>query len=219
MGKIKSSSLGSFIGKIGNVVTWITRGMNIVRIYTDSVANPRTNKQQVVRTRFKTLSKLGTEFADAIELGFSYRAKQRRNFPQNNFMSGNWNAVSASSPDDVTVNYPDIIIAAGPLEEVVFGQVDWGAAEHLTITAEYTDNSGLPRTDENDDIYIFAYVPMLGQGLLSTPSSRSTGEVSISVPAGWSGMTAHLWGFAVGQGSQTYGKVSDSTYIGHSEIS
>lgn len=218
MGKIKSSSLGSFSGKIGNVVTYVTRGKNIVRIYTDNVANPQTNKQKLVRARFAALGKLSGDFLSAIELGYSYRAKQHRNFPLNNFFTANWDAVSASSPDDVTIDYSSLTVADGPIGKVAFGNVDWGAQEHLTIVAEFTDNTGAPHTDANDDVYIFAYVPELGQGLISSASTRSTGSVSIVAPAAWNGMTAHLWGFAVGQGDETAGKVSDSSYIGHDEI-
>ena len=218
MGKIKSSSLGSFIGKIGNVVTYITRGKNFVRIYTDTVANPRTNKQKLVRARFAALTKLGGDFLSAIELGYSYRAKQRRNFPLNNFFTANWDAVSASSPDDVTIDFSSLQVAVGSLGEVAFGNVDWGAQEHLTIAAEFTDNTGAPRTDANDEVYIFAYVPELGQGLLSSASTRSTGSVSIVAPAAWNGMTAHLWGFAVGMGEKNNGHPSDSVYIGQGEV-
>ena len=218
MAKIKSSSLGLFSGKIGNVVTYITRGKNIVRIYTDTVANPNTNKQQLVRARFAALGKLSSDFLGAIDLGFAYRAKQRRNFPANNFMMANWEAVSASSADDVTVDYASMKLAAGPLSEVEFGTPDWGAQEHLTIAVPFTDNTGAPRTDANDEVYIFAYVPELGQGVLSTASTRSTASVSITVPTSWNGMTAHLWGFTVGQGSATAGTVSDSVYIGNGEV-
>ncbi|MBR6844230.1 MAG: hypothetical protein IKM79_03915 [Bacteroidales bacterium] len=218
MGKIKASSLGMFRGKIGNVVTYITRGKNIVRIYTDTVGNPRTDKQQIVRARFSKLTKLGSDFTSALSIGFSYLAKQRRNFPGNNFITGNWEAVSASSPDEVTVNYAELKVAQGPLPEVTFGAVDWGSEEHLTIAVTFDGNVGTPRTDSDDEVYIFAYVPELGQGLLSSPAVRSAGEISLTVPAGWNGMTAHLWGFAVGKGSNNNGQVSDSAYVGHAEV-
>lgn len=218
MAKINSSSLGSFSGKIGNVVTYITRGKNFVRIYTDSVANPDTEKQAQVRARFGALAKLSSAFISAIDLGYSYRARQRRNMPANNFVTDNWDAVGASSPDDVTVNYSEMHLARGPLTGVVFGTVDWGAGEHLTVEVPFDGNTGAPRTDTADETYLFAYVPDLGQGLLSVAAMRSGDAVSLTVPASWNGMTAHLWGFTVGKGHSTYGKVSESAYLGHGEI-
>ena len=218
MAKINSSSLGSFNGKVGNVVAYTVHGKNIVRIYTDQVSNPRTVKQQLIRARFTELVKLGSDMLSAVRIGYAYRAKQRKNTPLNNFMTGNWEAVSASSPDDVTVNYSELTLAVGPLTGVAFGSADWGADEHLCISAPFNGNSGMPGADDADEVYIFAYVPELGQGLMSAASFRTAGSVTLEVPAGWNGMTAHLWGFAVGCGDTTGGLVSDSSYIGHGEI-
>lgn len=218
MAKIKSSSLGLFSGKIGNVVTYITRGKNIVRIYTDSIVNPRTDKQQEIRARFGALSKLGSSFLDAVNIGYAYRAGQRKNTPDNNFVSGNWEAVSVSAGGLVTVNYSEVVVAEGPLTGVSFGTVDWGSDEHLTIAVQFDGNVGSPRTTEDDEVYIFAYVPDLEQGLLSMASTRSTGTVSIAAPNSWNGMTAHLWGFTVGMGAKNNGRPSDSVYIGQGEV-
>ena len=218
MAKINSSSLGSFNGKVGNVVAYTVHGKNIVRIYTDQVSNPRTVKQQLIRARFTELVKLGSDMLSAVRIGYAYRAKQRKNTPLNNFMTGNWEAVSASSPDDVTVNYSELQVARGPLTGVVFGTVDWGSGEHLTVEVSFDGNADAPRTDPSDETYVFAYVPDLGQGMLSAAAMRSGDAVSLTVPASWNGMTAHLWGFTVGMGQATYGKVSESVYIGHGEI-
>lgn len=218
MAKIKSSSLGKFNGKVGNVVAYSVYGKNIVRIYTDQVGNPRTMKQQMIRARFAELGKLGSDMLSAVRMGFAYRAKQRKNTPLNNFVSGNWEAVSVSSPDDVVVNYSELKLAAGPLTGVTFGRADYGSGEHLVVEVPFAGNSGMPGTDDADEVYIYAFVPDLGAGMLSAASFRTAGTVNIEVPTGWNGMNVHLWGFAVGRGTATAGSVSDSTYIGHGEI-
>lgn len=217
MGRISRSTLGMFRGKIGNVVTMIMRGRNFVRIYVDEIANPNTDKQLIIRARFTKLGKLAADFLDALTLGFHYKAKQKKDFPANEFLRANWEAVSASSPDDVTVNWAEMKVAEGPTKDVTFGAVDWGATEHLTIAATFTGNTGTT-TDSDDEVYIFAYVPELNEGILSSPAVRSAGEISLTVPAGWNGMTAHLWGFTIGKTKKTNGKASDSAYIGHAEI-
>lgn len=218
MGRISRSTLGMFRGKIGNVVTMIMRGRNFVRIYVDEIANPNTDKQLIVRARFSKLGKIAADFLDALTLGFHYKAKQKKDFPANEFLRANWEAVSASSPDDVTVNWAEIKVAEGPTKEVTFGTVDWGATTHLEIAATFVGNSSSTQHDSDDEVYIFAYVPEINEALISSPAVRSAGEISLTVPAGWNGMTAHLWGFTIGKTKKTNGKASDSTYIGHAEI-
>lgn len=218
MGRISRSTLGMFRGKIGNVVTMIMRGRNFVRIYVDEIANPNTDKQQIVRARFTKLGQLAADFLDAITLGFHYKAKQKKDFPANEFLRSNWEAVSASSPDDVTVNWAEIKVAEGPTKEVTFGAVDWGATEHLEIAVTFTGNTSSTQHDSDDEVYIYAFIPELNEGLISSPAVRSAGEISLTVPTGWNGMTAHLWGFTIGKTKKTTGKASDSTYIGHAEI-
>lgn len=217
MGKIKAGIDSNMVGKVGPHVYRMWKGRNVAAILPASVHNPNTNKQQIVRTRFKKIIELAHQMYDGIFLGMSQRAQQNRFTESNYFMRVNWSAVSASSPEDITVNYPDIKVAEGSIKNVTFGTTDWGSQEHLTIAVEFNGNIGSD-ADEDDDVYIMAYVPMLGEAVLSTPSSRDTEEVSVAVPAGWSGMTAHLYGFCVGQGKSTTGKVSNSAYIGHGEI-
>ena len=218
MGRISRSTLGMFRGKIGNVVTMIMRGRNFVRIYVDEIANPNTDKQQIVRARFTKLGQLAANFLDAITQGFHYKAKQKKDFPANEFLRVNWEAVSASSPDDVTVNFAELKVAEGPTKEVTFGTVDWGSTEHLEIAVTFNGNTSAAAGDADDEVYIFCYVPELGEGLLSSPAVRSAGEISLTVPTGWNGMVAHLWGFSIGKTKKTNGKASDSAYIGHAEI-
>ena len=218
MGRISRSTLGMFRGKIGNVVTMIQRGRNFVRIYVDEIANPSTDKQQIIRVRFKKLGQLAADFLEGITMGFHYKAKQKKDFPANEFLRVNWEAVSASSADDVTVNWAEMKVAEGPTKEVTFGAVDWGATEHLTIGVHFTGNVGTTGGNSDDEVYLFAYVPELGEGILSRPAVRSSGEISLITPTGWNGMMCHLWGFTIGRAKKTNGKASDSAYIGHHEI-
>lgn len=218
MGKIKAGIDSAMIGKVGPHVYRMWKGRNVAAIMPASVHNPDTTKQKLVRARFKSLVKLGSDMLSAIRLGMAQRAKQYRFTESNFFFRENWDAISASSPDDVTVSFSDLKLAEGSIMNVSFGSVDWGSTEHLTIATTFTDNTGVDGADANDEVYIYAYVPELGQGILSSASARTTGSVSIACPSAWNGMTAHLYGFAYGQGDGTKGKQSDSVYIGHDEI-
>lgn len=217
MGKIKAGIDSSMIGKVGPHVYRMWKGRNVAAILPASVHNPNTNKQKLVRVRFKAAVQTASDMFSAIRLGLAQRAKQYRFTESNYFVRVNWDAISASSPDDVTVDYSEITIAEGSIKKVTATTIDWGTTEHLTIAANFTDNTG-DNADANDDVYMFAYVPELNEGITSTASTRSTGSVSIAAPASWNGMSAHVWLFCVGQGTATFGKDSDSSYAGHDEI-
>lgn len=57
------------------------------------------------------------------------------------------------------------------------------------------------------------------EGLLSAPANRSDGTLSLTVPAGWNGLTVHVWGFTVGT-KKNFNKdlASITTYIGNGTI-
>ena len=215
MGIIASSGVGSFERKIGNIVTYLSRRKNVVRVYRMGKRNPRTGSQQLVRARFSVLGRLALDFVDAVDLGYSRRAKLRETNAANVFMKANWEAVSVTSPTDISVNYADLKVADGSQRMVSFGVADWGEHDHLHISVPFEGNVGGTYSDGSDTVYLFAYVPELEFGLLSGGATRSSDAAVLVAPASWTGMTAHLYGFTV---SKNGDNVSKSTYIGRGEV-
>ena len=65
-----------------------------------------------------------------------------------------------------------------------------------------------------DEVYVYAYCPEMGEGVLSAPAYRRTGVVTLTLPERWQGKEAVFYGFAV----DYEGKASESIYIGRSDL-
>lgn len=212
MANINSGILGGFSGKVGTVVGYISRGKAFMRHYVKNVQNPRTRKQQTQRTRFGTTVALASEFLPAVKLGLHKMAQSARNSEANSFMHINFDSVSASNPFDVEVNYADLKIADGKLPEVSFAAPSF--EETNCIQCAFVGNSDAEGADSSDSVYLFAYSPELGKGLLSAPVSRSEQSITLDTPLGWNGTTVHVYGFTVNE----KGVASDSSYVGSGSI-
>ena len=65
-----------------------------------------------------------------------------------------------------------------------------------------------------DEVYVYAYCPEMGEGVLSAPAYRRTGVVTLTLPERWQGKEAVFYGFAV----DYEGTASESVYIGRSDL-
>lgn len=203
--------------KAGGVVWFKWNALQVFREYISQVSNPRTDKQQIVRARFKGCMRIARMVRRALNTAMHSICRSMSTTVYGWCVQKNWEAVSASSPDDVTINWTEVVISEGNCDGVSFGTIDWGATEHLTITANFSGN--LSATNSADDeVYILAIVPEINKALMSSPAVRSTGEVSLTCPADWNGMQVHLYGFVVSKDEPTMGNPSDSVYIGHHEL-
>lgn len=218
MAIISGSAMGQFKNKFLNAVTQKWNGLNVARGYQPDVFNPNTNKQQLVRARFAAAIKMAKAFRAALKLSMLSLARSLHSTMYGTFCSINWDAISAGSPDDVTIDLASIKISKGGLQGVESTSIDWGTQEHLTIKVTFADNTGVGDADANDEVYLVVYQDDLQQAVISTASTRSTGSVGVEVPAEFNGMTGHCYLFCVGQGVNTVGMVSDSVYAGNGEI-
>ena len=215
MGKINQGILDGFSGKVGTVVGYKVRGKKVMRAYVDKVKNPRTKKQLDVRLRFKTLVELATGFLSATRIGLDRVAASLRNTVSNTFMCINQGSVHAT--DGVAeVEYGSLQCSLGPLPQVGFSAASFD--EPLQVSVAFSPNSDTPGADADDDVYLFVYEPVSGQGLLSAPVKRSTASVDMHLPSTWSGLTVHVYGFAVGGGRDNANQRSLSAYIGTGNV-
>ena len=221
MATYKQGIDGPVMGKIGQHVGSKWRNIYYLRSLATAVSNPRTLKQRKVRARFSTLVKLASVFKSAFDTGFAKNSLSGVMTQGNIFVRKNWECVTATSPDDVSVDYSSLLVADGNLTGVVFGAVDYGEAHHLTISATFDGNIGAYGADANDDVYLFAYCPDMDTSVLGAPAKRSTGSVSLTAPSLWDGQEVYLYGFTVaGDGNVRYmaGTCSKSSYCGTGEV-
>jgi hypothetical protein len=203
--------------KAGGVVWFKWNALQVFREYVAQISNPRTDKQQIVRARFKTCMRIARMARRALNVAMHSICRSMSNTVYGWCVKKNWEAVSATSPDDVTINWAEVKVSEGNCDEVSWGAVDWGAEEHLTIAATFNGNVS-ETNNADDEVYMLAVVPELNQSILSSPAVRSAGAISLECPAGWNGMTVHLYGFTVSKDEGTMGMPSDSAYVGHHEL-
>jgi hypothetical protein len=116
------------------------------------------------------------------------------------------------------VDYTEIKIAEGSLPEVLFGNASF--AEPLQVAVPMSDTTGIEGADAHDKVYIFAYSPEAGAGVISDGrNTRADESISVNVPAYWNGHRVHVWGFTIGNGIDNKGVISNSRYLGSGTIS
>jgi hypothetical protein len=111
------------------------------------------------------------------------------------------------------------MVSLGNLPGVVFSS-SIGTSTPGTLTVTVTDvMSGVMDASDEDNIYVFAYCPDAGNGVLSAPARRTDGAtLSVRYPSSWSGLEVHVYGFVMGGIAKTMGVASNSEYVGHAEL-
>ena len=218
MGKVQVGILDGFVGKVGTVVGSFWKGLPVMRAYKRAVGNPNTNAQQLVRTRFAAIGHLASAFLYAIRMGLKQVARSKKMTEGDVFVQLNWGCVHADTPGAATIDYTELVIAKGSLPEVLFGNASF--AEPLQVAVSMTDTSGVIGADSHDKVFLFVYSPEAAAGIISDGrNTRADASASINVPAYWNGHRVHVWGFAIGAGSDNAGVISNSRYLGSGTIS
>ncbi len=217
MGKVQMGILDGFVGKVGTVVGSFWKGKPVMRAYKRQISDADTEAQQLVRTRFGAINSLAGAFHSAIILGLKEVAKRKKWTEGDIFVNENWGCVHADTPGAATVDYTEIVIAKGHLPEAQFGAASF--ADPLSVEVPMTDSSDVIGADARDEVYLFVYSPEAGAGLLSHVANRSDASIAVTVPAYWNGHRVHVWGFAIGGGTDNKGVISNSRYLGQGTIS
>lgn len=218
MGKVQVGILDGFVGKVGTVVGSFWKGLPVMRAYKRSTRDANTTAQQLIRTRFAAITSLASAFLYAIRLGFKQVARSRKMTEGDIFVKKNWACVHADDPGAATVDYTELVVAEGSLPEVLFGNASF--AEPLQVAVPMTDTTGVIGADAHDKVYLFVYSPEAGAGIISDGrNTRADESAAVNVPAYWNGHRVHVWGFAIGNGPDNKGIISDSRYLGSGTIS
>lgn len=212
MGKISQGILDGFKGKVGTVVGFFWKGKPVMRGYKRYVHDRHSDAQLANRMRFAVVNELSVAFKAAADLGFHLRAKSHGNTELNNFVQLNWGAVSVGTDAEVVVDYSSLLVAAGSLPGVHFDRASYETPQQVSVA--FDGNTAAGGASDADTVLLFAYNPTLNSGILSSGDLRGSGRATISLPAAWSGETAHLWGFTV----NAQGIPSLSTYLGEGTI-
>ena len=219
MGKIRGNLYGNFQGKIGLAYGRMVHGVNLGAAM--PTKRPKdyqyTSAEKDRQFRFKTLAQLASAFQGANDLGLKAKAKQIGPLvsPFDAFMTLNSSAVSVRG-GEAEVDYGSIICSAGKMPAVAFGNPSF--AEPSRVSVSFSTSADQPGTDAQDKVYCLLYQPDTNQAILSAGIARTEGSIDVRTPGAWTGMTVHVYGFAIGEGRDNKGVACNSAYVGTGNI-
>ena len=219
MAKLRGNLFGSFQGKLGLSYGRMVHGVNLGA----NMPTPRgkgfpyTSAERDRQFRFKTLAQLASAFQSANDLGLKAKAKQIGPLvsPFDAFMSLNAPHVSVVG-GEAEVDYGSLVCSMGKMPVVAFGNASF--AEPGRVSVSFTTTADQPGTNALDKVYALLYQPDTNQAILAPGVPRTTGTIDVRVPLAWTGMTVHVYGFAIGGGVDNKGVASNSSYIGTGNI-
>lgn len=206
MAKQQNGYLGGYSGKLGPVVGYSWRGKWCLRTTPAKVRNPRTDRQQSHRHLFKAMVQFAAHNAQVLRVGMRQVSHDEGMTEQNLFVSINSQSFSLID-GSLEVDYSRLLFACGPVAPVAFGKPEIDERQVLTVSFE--KNPLHVRASGEDTVYLYAYCPAAGRGLLSAPVYRRQQSLSMVLPDEWVGEELHLYGFV----TDYAGRASQSLYI------
>lgn len=200
-------------GKVGLNYFRTVHGVNISCAMPVFAKDPTKSAAQMdQQERFSTLGKLASAFLTAIKIGLKNVAKQFGPLVSafDAFVKVNGSAVSVMG-GEAEIDYGSLKISKGSLEQCGFHNASFETPQ--TIKVEYS-TAIAGNGDAQDKIYLVAYQPDMNYALMAPASLRTTGSITMDVPASWTGLTVHVYGFVQGDGRENKGMLSESSYVG-----
>lgn len=201
--------------KFGPAVTYIRGGIQVTREYVKDVRNPRTPGQILQRTKFGELNRVSNALKPGITIGLA-NVKRADQTARNKFYQLNKGLVHGDTPGEVEVDYTQLALAQGGA--IVPGFSAASADEALTVDVRWQPNTDVPGAGSTDKVYLVVYNRDTNVAVLGGPFLRSATAGSVSVPSGWSGMRAYVYGFVVAA-EDHYEQVSGALMVEKGECS
>lgn len=223
MSKNAKGILGQQVGKVGPVVARKFRNLYVYSAYQPNVKNPRTQKQQLNRLRFSTISKIAHGFGCAVRLGFAAAVRGTKESMRNRFSKLNIANLTPSGVDSVDVDYTAFVVAQGGLCPVYFNSPLFDTPQTVEVPFDDMMVNACQKT-ANDKVYVVVYNPDAKLAVISEGVERNAGKIDVVVPSNWNGSKVQVYGFVRNDGDANTefdiaaGECSDSRYIGSGTI-
>lgn len=208
MGKINLGILGSFSGKVGNVVGGNWKGISYMRAKATSVSNPRTDGQVNQRTKFALVLAVLKPITGFLRVGYKkYAIKQTAFNAAMSYILNN--AVTGSSSADYSIDLSKLLVSRGNLTGAVNGLA---TSANGVVTLNWDDNTGCGTATQTDKALIVVLNPTRAESVFDAGGNqRVSGTEDVSVPADWVGENVEVFlGFITADGKE----VANSVYLG-----
>ena len=198
---------GPLSGRVGTVVGYMWKQRACLRTYRSHINYPNTASQQQQRDWFVAMVRFAAQAKQALRLGLRQVADEAGMTEGNYFVMKN-KACFGRNREAAEVDYGRLQLAEGPAADVYFRQAKF--CDNEVVEVDFEKNTVFSRANGDDRVYLYAYAPALGSGVLSAPAERRSRRVAMRLPEQWNGLEVHLYGFVVDRS----GRPSNSTYVG-----
>lgn len=207
MAIFRSFLLGDVKKSVSNLTMYIAKGVSIVRSKPLNVHNPRTEKQQVQRTKMKTLVRLVSGFGSALIVG--YPSGKGLVSANNRFVQDNMEAVTVGSDFTATIDYSRIVCSAGRLKVPKVAVSYDESGSRFVFTQSVQEQT--PTCDPDDVAWVIAYEKVQNESeIYPLKTRREGGEVKADLPEDWDIDNCEFYAFARNSKGT---KVSRTTYL------
>lgn len=207
----KNGINGGFSGKVGSVIGYQWRGIDVMR----SLPRPSKKKRTVAQLANQQKMKIVQEFLKNIiyfvRVGFKKEADERVMSAFNVAMSYNKKQAITGEYPDQRLDYAKVIVSNGGIAPVRDGSARWVAGG---VEIRWKNNAGEAHADHNDYLLAVVYIPVGPATMFLFNGPRRDQETAF-IPIGnadseFIGQPAHVYTtFTAYDGSD----VSPSTYL------
>jgi hypothetical protein len=212
MATIPNGITGPFIGKVGPVVGYVSRGKAIIR---SRPALSKSRKLSIPQQKQHAKFSLMNRFLQPI-ISFLNETKKTADIDltgYNKAFSYNVKNAIAGSYPDLMIDFNMVLLTRGDLPNIKSSQAESLSSGQITI--HWTDNSGTGLARSNDRMFIAVYCKEINEWMYSLNlADRSVGNYIFDI-ARFSSRTVRIYtGFI----SFNEKDVSDSLYVGEFQI-
>ena len=210
MGKINDGIFGAFTGRVGNVVGYSWRGMDLLRKRPKKSSKESASVLQIEqRQKFALVVKFLTPVSEVVSNYFGKPIKYKSRFN----LGISYNVINAIVPKiggGFVMDYPRVILSKGDLRGIENGSVIPLADQEVDF--RWDDNSGQGSAAANDKVLAVLYCPEEDLFQIYNPlGERAEETATIKLPAFFSGKEMHVWACVVSDNDKD---ASISTYLG-----
>lgn len=197
MAIFESAAFVTLKKSFGNLTTYRSRGINILRMKTKEIRNPRTQEQRMQRVALAELVRLSRGFRAAHRLGFPQRPLIETTF--NTFVRLNTRAVTVSDDLQATVDFPALVCSRGSRKVPAVAVRISRNERQATMSAE-AGGFG-PDADASDRVYVALYES--GQNTCEVYDLGGRAEPTMqeaTLPEDWEPEQVHAYAFVCSAG-------------------
>ncbi len=183
MARLKFGPWGGLIGKLGNNVGYIRKGIAILRMRSHPSTKKRTDRQKATTERFKLINKFVARINDFTNVGFEVASRKVSPTAQNLATSYNIkNAITGEYPNQ-EIDFSKVRVCEGILPLPANIQVtaeDQGKEVKLLFSWEVDPNIFYLRN--RDQVMMLAYMPENKEAeYLDSGARRNAGQDSLLI--------------------------------------